>query len=130
MLLLAIATFAAAVAARSLPHDTSPLAPKHASALPSKFSWISSDSLVGPKNDSRGIAGIKDPSIIYYNDVYHVFASTAKEEGYNLVYFNFTDFSKAGKAPFYYLDQSAIGTGYRAAPEVCKWALWTDPSQI
>ncbi|KAF2680271.1 glycoside hydrolase family 62 protein [Lentithecium fluviatile CBS 122367] len=86
--------------------------------LPSTFKWTSTDILVSPKNDSRGIAGIKDPSIVYYRNTYHVFASTAKAEGYNLVYFNFTNFSEAGAAPFYYLDQSGIGTGYRAAPEV------------
>jgi hypothetical protein len=103
---------------------------------PSNLKWTSSDILVKPKKDSRNIAGIKDPSIVFYKNAYHVFASTAKGEGYNLlvtrafmrnfsklltkisVYFNFTDFSKANAAPFYYLDQSAIGTGYRAAPEV------------
>ncbi|KAH8725297.1 glycosyl hydrolase family 62-domain-containing protein [Phaeosphaeriaceae sp. PMI808] len=86
--------------------------------ISSNISWTSSASLVSPKKDSRAVAGIKDPSIVYYNNAYHVFASTAKSEGYNLVYFNFTDFAKANNAPFYYLDQSGIGTGYRAAPEV------------
>jgi hypothetical protein len=36
--------------------------------------------------------------------------------GYNLVYLSFTDWSQAGSATQFYLDQSAIGTGYRAAP--------------
>jgi hypothetical protein len=94
------------------------LFPRQSTSLPANLSWTSSDILVTPKNDSRNIAGIKDPSIIFYNDAYHVFASTAKGEGYNLVYFNFTDFAQANAAPFFYLDQSAIGTGYRAAPEV------------
>jgi hypothetical protein len=35
-----------------------------------------------------------------------------------MIYLNFTDFQKAANAPFFYLDQSGIGTGYRAAPEV------------
>jgi len=86
--------------------------------FPSTYKWVSSNAIVSPKNDSRAISGIKDPSIIFYKDTYHVFASTAVEAGYNLVYFNFTDFAKANDAPFYYLDQSGIGTGYRAAPEV------------
>jgi hypothetical protein len=106
-----VLALAAAAAARTI-------FPRQNATLPSTFKWTSSDILVSPKKDSRNIAGIKDPSIILYDNVYHVFASTAKEEGYNLVYFNFTDFSKAGNAPFYYLDQSGIGTGYRAAPEV------------
>lgn len=101
--------------------------PKPHGGLPQSFSWTSSDILVTPKNDTRGIAGIKDPSIIHYNGAYHVFASTARAEGYNLVYFNFTNIEKAKNAPFYYLDQSGIGTGYRAAPQVFYFApqkLW------
>jgi hypothetical protein len=86
--------------------------------LPDAFKWTSTDILVTPKNDARNISGIKDPSIIQYKGAYHVFASTARAEGYNLVYFNFTDPAKANKAPFFYLDQSGIGTGYRAAPQV------------
>lgn len=96
-------------------------------SLSSNLSWTSSDILVSPKNDTRAVAGIKDPSVVFYNNAYHVFASTAKSEGYNLVYFNFTDFSEAEDASFYYLDQSGIGTGYRAAPEVFYFApqkLW------
>jgi hypothetical protein len=83
--------------------------------------------LVSPKNDGRGIAGIKDPSIVYYNGRYHVFASTAQDAGYNLVYFSFTDFSQASSATFNYLDRTPIGTGYRAAPQVFYFApqrLW------
>ena len=73
------------------------------------------------------LAGIKDPSIIYYNGAYHVFASTAKEAGYNLVYITFTDFSQAESATFHYLYATPIGTGYRAAPQIFYFApqkLW------
>ncbi|KAH8629814.1 alpha-L-arab-like proteininofuranosidase precursor [Alternaria alternata] len=116
--LLAGAALVATALARNLPHRSiSSLATRQNGGLPSSFSWTSSGILVSPKKDSRNIAGIKDPSIIEYEGVYHVFASTAVESGYNLVYFNFTDFDQAQQAPFYYLDQSAIGTGYRAAPE-------------
>ena len=34
------------------------------------------------------------------------------------MYLNFTDWSQAGSATHHYLDRSAIGTGYRAAPQV------------
>ncbi|KAI1384335.1 glycosyl hydrolase family 62-domain-containing protein [Hypoxylon trugodes] len=88
-------------------------------SFPSTFKWSSSEALVGPKSDGRNIAGIKDPSIIFYEDKYHVFASTASSPGgYNLVYFSFTDFAEAGNATFHYLDQSPLGKGYRAAPQV------------
>lgn len=100
-----------------------------AAALPGNFTWSSSSALIAPKSDSThpDIAGIKDPSVVYHNGRYHVFASTASASGYNLVYLNFTDWSQAGSATHHYLDRSAIGTGYRAAPQVFYYApqgLW------
>lgn len=86
--------------------------------LPSTFAWTSSDPLVTAKSDGRHVKGIKDPSIIFDNGVYHVFASTAQDSGYSLVYLNFTSFDQANAAEFFYLDKSDIGTGYRAAPQV------------
>ncbi|KAH9873562.1 hypothetical protein IAQ61_004186 [Plenodomus lingam] len=126
LVVFALAGLAGLATARSLP-PTSGLHSRQSSPLPRNFSWTSSNVLVTPKNDDRNVAGIKDPSIIQHNGVYHVFASTAKEAGYSLVYFNFTDFAAANRAPFFYLDQSAIGTGYRAAPQVFYFApqkLW------
>ncbi|KAK1144859.1 hypothetical protein N8T08_004872 [Aspergillus melleus] len=96
-------------------------------SLPTSFQWSSSGPLIAPKSDSYNIAGIKDPSIVYHGDKYHVFASTAKASGYNLVYLSFSDFSQAASAEFHYLDQTPIGTGYRAAPQVFYFApqkLW------
>ncbi|KDR80993.1 hypothetical protein GALMADRAFT_91697 [Galerina marginata CBS 339.88] len=101
---------------------TTPSTPVPTGSLPSSFQWKSSGILISPKNDSRDLAGIKDPSIVFYNGVYHVFASTAQESGYSLVYLNFTDFSLAASANQFYLDQSGIGTGYRAAPEIFYFA--------
>lgn len=101
--------------------------PPPGGTLPSSFRWNSTGPLIGPKNDGRNIAGIKDPSVVFHNGRYHLFASTAQASGYNLVYTSFTDWSQAGSAPFSYLDQSPIGTGYRAAPEVFYFApqrLW------
>lgn len=110
-LFVLVATAYAAVVA-------SPFEKRQSVSLPSSFQWRSSGALIGPKSDSRNLAAIKDPSIVYYNGKYHVFASTAKSSGYNLVYFSFTDFSQANSATFYYLDGTAIGSGYRAAPQV------------
>jgi hypothetical protein len=118
---LLILVAAALAAARSIrdPQPHYPLATRN-TTLPKSFKWTSTQAIVSPKNDTRAIAGIKDPSIISVNGTYHVFASTAKVEdpSYSLVYFNFTSFEKTSSAPFTYLDQSGIGTGYRAAPEV------------
>jgi endo-1,4-beta-xylanase len=93
--------------------------PRSAAALPSSFRWSSSGPLISPKSDAtHNIAGIKDPTVVQYNGKYHVFASTASSSGYNLVYLNFSDWSQAGSATHHYLDRSAIGKGYRAAPQV------------
>ncbi|KAL5121320.1 hypothetical protein ACEQ8H_000788 [Pleosporales sp. CAS-2024a] len=94
---------------------------RQSATLPSALSWTSSNVLIAPKNDSRAVAAIKDPSIIFYNN------TIAQKTGYNLVYFNFSDFASANAAPFFYLDNSAIGRGYRAAPEAFYFApqnLW------
>jgi hypothetical protein len=87
-------------------------------ALPTSFQWSSSPAYIYPKSDSENLAGIKDPSIVEVDGTYHVFASTAKSSGYNLVYLSFTDFSQAESATFHYLDATSIGSGYRAAPQV------------
>ncbi|KAK1176855.1 non-reducing end alpha-L-arabinofuranosidase family hydrolase, partial [Streptomyces sp. NBS 14/10] len=96
---------------------------RSAAALPGSFNWSSSGILMSPKPDStHNIAGLKDPTVVYYNGKYHVFASVASASGYSLVYLNFTDWSQAASAPHHYLDRSGIGTGYRAAPQVFYFA--------
>ncbi len=95
--------------------------------LPSSFSWSSSGILVSPKPDgSHSVAGVKDPSVVYAEGKWHVFASTASSAGYNLQYTSFSDWSQAASATPYYLDRSAIGTGYRAAPQV----FWFAPQKL
>ncbi|KAF5386476.1 hypothetical protein D9757_005943 [Collybiopsis confluens] len=101
--------------------STSPTTSSGASptaTLPSSFKWSSSGPLIYPKSDSHNLAALKDPSIVFYNGAYHVFASTAVEAGYNLVYLSFTDFNSAESATFHYLDATPISQGYRAAPQV------------
>ncbi|SFR05479.1 Cellulose binding domain-containing protein [Lentzea waywayandensis] len=95
--------------------------------LPSSFRWNSSGVLISPKPDStHANVAVKDPSVIYHNGKYHVFASTYTD-GYNLMYTSFSDWSQASSAPHYYLDRSGVGAGYRAAPQVFYFApqrLW------
>ena len=40
--------------------------------LPSEFQWEASSALVSP---NEGIFGIKDPSVVYYEDKYHIWAT-------------------------------------------------------
>ena len=99
-----------------------------AATLPGSFSWSSTGVLIAPKPDAtHAVAGIKDPSVVFADGKWHVFASVANSAGYGLVYLSFTDWSQAGSATQYYLDQTPIGAGYRAAPEVFYFApqkLW------
>ncbi|GAO19692.1 uncharacterized protein UV8b_03436 [Ustilaginoidea virens] len=87
-------------------------------SLPSSFSWTSSGPIIGPRDDGHGVRAIKDPSIVYYQGRYHVFASAPTSSNFNLVYLSFTDFASAKNAKFHYLERTRIGRGYRAAPEV------------
>lgn len=94
-------------------------------SLPKSFKWNSSGPLIGPKG--RNLAALKDPSIVEINGTYHVFASTAQSSGYNMMYLNFTDFDQANSSTYHYLDETPIGPGYRAAPQVFYFApqsLW------
>ncbi|MFS8097534.1 PHB depolymerase family esterase [Lentzea alba] len=100
---------------------------QEAAALPNSFRWSSSGVLISPKPDAtHANLAVKDPTVVFHNGRYHVFASTYTN-GYNLVYLSFTDFSQAAAAPHHYLDRTAIGAGYRAAPQVFYFApqrLW------
>jgi endo-1,4-beta-xylanase len=98
--------------------------PAPGAALPSSFSWTSTGPLISPKSDaSHDIAAVKDPSVVRYKGKWLVFATTAlRSGGWNLMYTSFKDWSQASTAPQHYLDQTAIGSGYRAAPEVFYFA--------
>lgn len=62
--------------------------------LPTNLSWTSTESIINPKN---GAASIKDPSIVYFDGNYHVFATTYSG-GYKSMYTKFSDFGQAKSA--------------------------------
>eukprot|EP00727_Mastigamoeba_balamuthi_P007889 m51a1_g3720 putative beta- -xylanase (455) ;mRNA; f:465089-466519 len=86
--------------------------------LPSTWSWTSSGILVDVKSDSsHAIKSVKDPTIVYYNGVYHVYA-TIYSTSYSMVYLNFSSFDKASSAKWYFMDKTAGFTGYKCAPQL------------
>ncbi|MCX5206314.1 non-reducing end alpha-L-arabinofuranosidase family hydrolase [Streptomyces sp. NBC_00237] len=98
-------------------------------SLPSKFQWSSSGPLAGPKPDAQHPEAwaVKDFSVIRYDNQWQVYATTATPAGWNLVHYAFDDWSQAASAPHTYLDTTAVGKGYRAAPQVFYFApqnLW------
>lgn len=95
--------------------------------MTSTFTWRSSAPLISPTDGRRtAVQGIKDPSVVHFDGKFHVFASIAEDNDYNLVYLSFTDWAEASSAEHHYLDASGIGRGYRAAPQV----FYFEPHQL
>jgi endo-1,4-beta-xylanase len=66
---------------------------------------------------------IKDPSVVFFNGRWHVYASSVASGGvYGMVYLSFTDFSQISSATFYYMDQTAGFNTYVAAPQLFYFA--------
>lgn len=69
---------------------------------------------------------IKDFSVIRHNGQWVVYASAVGPNfGYGLEQFSFSDWSQAASASHSYLDESPMGPGYRAAPQVFYFAPQT-----
>jgi endo-1,4-beta-xylanase len=100
-------------------------APPVDSGLPSSFKWSSTGPLLTAKQDAtHPILSVKDPSVVYADGRWHLFATTADAGGnWSIVYVTFTDWSQADAAPIYYLDNTPPGLrGYHAAPQVFYFA--------
>ncbi|MBA2813275.1 RICIN domain-containing protein [Streptomyces sp. KM273126] len=101
-----------------------------ASSLPSSLQWSSSGVVAGPKSDaSHDIVAIKDYSVVWHNNKWQIYATTASRSGgWNLVHFAAPDWSQMAGAQHTFLDTaSGVGSGYRAAPQVFYFApqkLW------
>jgi hypothetical protein len=102
-----------------------------ASQLATPITWSSTAPLMSAISDStHNLVAIKDPSVVYYNGNWHVFATTADTSGsWNMAYYSFADWSQAPAAKPYYMDATAGLSGYHCAPEVfffapqSKWYL-------
>ncbi|MEE1940060.1 non-reducing end alpha-L-arabinofuranosidase family hydrolase [Streptomyces sp. TRM 70361] len=92
------------------------------SSLPSSFQWSSSGVLAGPKTDGShpDVAAIKDYTVVRHNGEWQVYFTTAVPgTGWNLGHFSFPDWDRAAGADHTFLDtESAVGSGYRAAPHL------------
>lgn len=78
--------------------------------------------LISPKSDAtHNLVSIKDPTVVYFNGRWHVYATVADTAGnWNIVYLNFTDWAQAASALQYYLDTVPAPDlgGYKAAPQL------------
>jgi len=134
--LLAALAFAVAVASCSSKSSGSPVAPSDAAqdggpscGVPASFAWTTSGPLLAPQSDAtHSLVAIKDPSVVYYNNLWRVFTSTVSSAGtYNMAYLTFSDWDHTADATFYDLDQTPGLAGYHAAPQLFYFApqsLW------
>ena len=92
--------------------------------VPNGFLWSSSNPIIGPMSDAtHNLVSIKDPTVVFYNGKYHVYASVVNVDGnYNMVYLNFTDWSQAASAVQYYMDATPGLSGYHCAPQLFYFA--------
>jgi endo-1,4-beta-xylanase len=99
--------------------------PSFDTGLPASFEWTSSGPLITAKQDAtHPIVSVKDPSVVFVDGRWHVFATTANTAGnWSVVYLTFTDWAQADAAPLFYLDNNPPGLGgYHAAPQVFYFA--------
>ncbi|HWA76804.1 MAG TPA: non-reducing end alpha-L-arabinofuranosidase family hydrolase [Polyangiaceae bacterium] len=93
--------------------------------LAATIQWTTPSSpLIAPRSDAtHDLRAVKDPSVVYYKDRWHVYASSVSSAGaYNLVYTSFSDWNEAANAPFYYMDKTNGFATYVAAPELFYFA--------
>jgi endo-1,4-beta-xylanase len=90
--------------------------------------WVSSEPLIRPKSDAtHDVAGVKDPSVVFYGSEWRVFTTIATRQGkWSIAYIHFKDWAEAADAPWFYLDQVEGFEGYVAAPQV----FWFTPQKV
>jgi uncharacterized protein (TIGR03437 family) len=91
-----------------------------AAQAPATYAWSSSGPLISAiPNATHPIVSVKDPTAVYYNNQWNVYATTADTSGnWNMVYLNFPDWSHASAAQPYYMDATPGLSGYHCAPEL------------
>lgn len=94
--------------------------------LPTNFEWEASGPLISAQG---GAYGIKDPSVVRYEDRFHIFA-TINDGNWKSVYLNFTDWSQAGSAQ--QVPMNGTRGGNTVAPQVFYYrphGLWYNFTQ-
>ncbi len=88
--------------------------------LPEQFAWEASGPLLAPISDQRHeLVSIKDPTVVFFEGRWHVYATTASQSGaWNMVHVSFTDWAEASLATPYYLDDNPALRGYHCAPQL------------
>ncbi len=109
----------AAAPATPAPAASTPAAAQ-AAPLAGPFKWKSTGPLISPISDeTHKLVSVKDPTVVYYGDKWHVYATTANSRSqWSMVYLSFKDWSEAASAKPYYIDANPDLRGYHCAPHV------------
>jgi len=100
--------------------SVSPSPTRTVAGLPASLAWTSSNPIIVPQSDAtHDLVAVKDPTVVRYNDRWHVYATSVARGGiYGMVYLSFTDWSEAPKAPLYTMDRTRGFNTYVAAPQL------------
>lgn len=82
--------------------------------LPAQFQWSASDALIYP---TENLLSLKEPSIIYYNSAWHMYATTKDETDWSINYLSFSDWNEAGDAAQFPVSNNENLTGYKTSPQ-------------
>jgi endo-1,4-beta-xylanase len=88
--------------------------------LPTSYAWMSSAPVIVPHSDAKhDLVAVKDPTVIRFNGLWHVYASSVGRGGiYGMVYTSFADWADAPNAPMYTMDKTPGFNTYVAAPQL------------
>jgi hypothetical protein len=89
--------------------------------IPTTFKWTSTGPLVTAiADEAHPIVSVKDPTVVYFNEQWNIYATTADASGHwSLVYLHFDEWSQAASArPYYMSENPGFGNDYHAAPEL------------
>jgi endo-1,4-beta-xylanase len=88
--------------------------------VPKSIQWSSTAPIISAVGDSsHPLSAVKDPTVVRYNNLWHVFGSTVTATGvYSMFYTSFVDWTDAPSAKLTFLDQTPGLGGYTAAPQV------------
>lgn len=103
--------------------------PTSDASLRPPFNWVSTGPILRIQpHPPLQVVSIKDPSVVRYNDRWHVYATYATQDGkWGMVYTSFTDWRAAAAAPQYFMDDNPNLRGYHCAPQIFYFApqkLW------
>ena len=81
--------------------------------------WKASGKLLTPKPDEgHPSLSVKDPTVVFYNNKWHVYATSAMNGSWTMQYFSFSDWSEAPDATPTYIDVNPALRGYHCAPHL------------